>query len=522
MLRRGRVDTLAAHAIFATDMEPIDTGVTRRTLLKGGLAAAAGGLALPIVGGAVGTPRTRESAHRRGATLESVMPPLARYMKEAQTRPLSAEAAEHTRLHVLDTFAAMISGSGLPPGRAALQFVGEYSASGAGAATVVRSKALAGPLEAALANAMMAHADETDDSHAPSESHPGCSVVPAALAAAERFASDGARFLRSVALGYDVGTRVNMALRVSNFEVGSHQSSHAMAAVWGSSAAAGCAAGLSLEQLPWLLAYAADQSSGLTVWQRDSDHIQKAFAFAGLGARNGVTAALVVRAGWTGVNDVLTGPYNFFNAYAPNADAALLVEQLGERFEVVRTNIKKWTVGSPIQAPLDAIESLRADHPFAADQVQTVVIRTATSEAKLVDNRDMPDICMQHMVAVMLLDKTASFASAHDKGRMQDASVLRQRAKVTLVPDEALEKQLPKRVAIVDVTLTDGTKLTRRVDAVRGTAQNPMTRAEIVTKARDLIAPVLGSESTSRLIDKTLGLENVRDVRELRPLLQGG
>src|SRR5262249_2683450 len=154
---------------------------------------------------------------------------------------------------------------------------------------------------------------ETDDSHAPSRSHPGCSIVPAAFAAAERFENDGARFLRAVALGYDIGTRVNMALRVSDFEVGVHQSSHAMAGVWGSSAAAGCAAGLSAEQLPWLLAYAADQSSGLTVWQRDSDHIQKAFAFAGVGARNGVTAALVVHSGWTGVSDVLTGPYNFFN-----------------------------------------------------------------------------------------------------------------------------------------------------------------------------------------------------------------
>jgi 2-methylcitrate dehydratase PrpD len=499
-----------------------DARVTRRTLLKSGLAAAAAGLALPRAAG--GATSGRETLAEPGTPPESVMPALVSYMSEAQTRPLPAEAAEHTRLHVLDTFAAMVSGSNLPPGRAALRFVDAYDAGGGGGGTtVVRSKRLAGPIEAALANAMMAHADETDDSHAPSQSHPGCSIVPATLAAAERFETDGARFLRAVALGYDIGTRVNMALRVSNFEVGSHLSSHAMAAVWGSSAAAGCAAGLSAEQLPWLLAYAADQSSGLTVWQRDSDHIQKAFAFAGLGARNGVTAAIVVRSGWTGVNDVLAGPYNFFNAYAPASgpDLELLVDKLGERYEVVRTNVKKWTVGSPIQAPLDAIERLRLEHPFTADQVQRVVVRTATSEAKLVDNRDMPDICMQHMVAVMLLDKTASFASAHDKPRMQDPAVLKQRAKVTLIQDEELEKLLPKRVAIVDVTLTDGTKLTQRVDAVRGTVQNPMTRAEIVAKARDLMAPVLGAASTSRLIDKVLALDTVRDIRELRPLLQG-
>jgi 2-methylcitrate dehydratase PrpD len=498
-------------------VDTIDSNITRRSLLKTGLAAAAAGLTLP--GTASATP-----AHDRAGELESVaegaMATLAAYMKEAQTRPLPAEAAEHTRLHTLDTLAAIISGSGLAPGRAALRFASDYG--GGGVSTVVRSKSLLGPIEAAMVNAMMAHADETDDSHAPSQSHPGCSIVPAALATAERFGTDGARFVRSVALGYDIGARVNMALRVSNFEVGTHQSSHAVGGNWGSAAAAGCAAGLSAEQLPWLLAYAADQSSGLTVWQRDTDHIQKAFAFAGMGARNGVTAALVVHSGWTGVNDVLIGPYNFFNTFAPSSgpDISALVDKLGERYEVVRTNIKKWTVGSPIQAPLDAIENMRTKHPFTAEQVQRVVVRTATSEAKLVDNRDMPDICMQHMVAVMLVDKTASFASAHDKPRMNEPAIVKQRAKITLVADEELEKLLPKRVAIVDVTLVDGTKLTERVDAVRGTAQNPMTQAEIVAKARDLIAPVLGAAATSRLVERVLALDNVKDVRELRPLLQ--
>ena len=142
-------------------------------------------------------------------------------------------------------------------------------------------------------------------------------------------------------------------------------------------------------------------------------------------------------------------------------------------------------------------------------------------EANLVDNREMPDICLQHMVAVMLVDKTASFKSAHDKARMQDPAVLRERAKVKLVRDQSLEALLPKRVAIVEVTLDDGTKLTERVDAVRGTAQNPMTRDEVVAKARDLMAPVLGAPATSRLIDQLLGLEKLSDLRALRPLLQG-
>ena len=75
-------------------------------------------------------------------------------------------------------------------------------------------------------------------------------------------------------------------------------------------------------------------------------------------------------------------------------------------------------------------------------------------------------------------------------------------------------------MAIVEVTLDDGTKLTERVEAVRGTPENPMSREEVVAKARDLIVPVLGASKCDALIAKLLALESVKDVRELRPLLQ--
>jgi 2-methylcitrate dehydratase PrpD len=237
-------------------------------------------------------------------------------------------------------------------------------------------------------------------------------------------------------------------------------------------------------------------------------------------ARNGVTSALLVQAGWTGVDDILSGKDNFFAAYNPHADPAGLLDKLGERYEVTRTNIKKWPVGSPIQAVLDAIEILRKQSPFETAQVQQVSVRLATAEATIVNNREIPDICLQHMVAVMLLDKTVFFGSAHDKTRMRDSAVLSVRAKVQLIPDEELERVMPLRVAIVDVVLADGSHLTQRVDNVRGTPENPMTRAEVVTKAGDLIRPVLGATKGSQLIEKILRLESVGDIRELRPLLQ--
>jgi 2-methylcitrate dehydratase PrpD len=76
------------------------------------------------------------------------------------------------------------------------------------------------------------------------------------------------------------------------------------------------------------------------------------------------------------------------------------------------------------------------------------------------------------------------------------------------------------RVAIVDVTLNDGTTLSDRVEAVRGTVRNPMTRNEVVDKARDLIAPVIGPPTAQKLIDAVFALETLKEIRALRPLLQ--
>jgi len=74
-------------------------------------------------------------------------------------------------------------------------------------------------------------------------------------------------------------------------------------------------------------------------------------------------------------------------------------------------------------------------------------------------------------------------------------------------------------VAIVEVTLADDTRVSERVEAVRGTPRNPMTRGEIVDKARDLIGPVFGAARAAALIDALLGLDTLADVRSLRPLL---
>src|SRR5262245_26735242 len=476
--------------------------VTRRHALRAGAALSAAMLA----------PRAASAAQPVGP----VMAALSTYMAEARERALPDAVIEKTKHHVLDTFAAIISGADLAPGRAAITFARGYG--GEKVATVAGSDVVTGPIEAALANGVLGHADETDDSHAPSLSHPGCAVIPATLAVGELVGIGGAHFLRAVALGYDIGPRVTMCLGIPALSRELHKSSHSIAGVFGAAAAAACAAGLNLQQMRWVLDYTAQQSSGIAAWQRDSDHIEKAFVFGGMPARSGVTSALLVRAGWTGIDDILSGADNFILANAPNADPQRLIEKLGERYEIIRTNSKKWSVGSPIQAPLDALELLFKRRAFDAGDVRKVVVRLGIREASVVNNRDIPDICLQHMVAVMLIDKTVSFNASHDVPRMRDPAALRERAKVELVPDAELEKRV--REAIVEVALADGAVLSEHVRAVRGTADNPMPRDEVVAKCRDLLAPVLGPAKSAELIERVLGLERVGNILELRPLLQ--
>src|SRR5882672_10352588 len=111
------------------------------------------------------------------------MSALSAYMGGAGGRALPADVAEHAKHHLIDTLASMISGSELAPGQAAQRYIRAFG--GKGTATIAGTTLTASPVDAALANGLMAQADETDDSHSASRSHPGCSVVPAALAVGE-------------------------------------------------------------------------------------------------------------------------------------------------------------------------------------------------------------------------------------------------------------------------------------------------------------------------------------------------
>jgi 2-methylcitrate dehydratase PrpD len=148
-----------------------------------------------------------------------------------------------------------------------------------------------------------------------------------------------------------------------------------------------------------------------------------------------------------------------------------------------------------------------------------VVVRLPERGAQTVNNRHMPDVNVQYIMSVVLLDGKMSFAAAHDYARMQDKRVLDLRARVQLVADEAMTRSPQRYQASVEVTLTDGQRFEEHVIDVRGRPQNPMMAAEVEDKAHELMTPVLGSERVGRLFQEIRNLESVADINELRPIL---
>jgi 2-methylcitrate dehydratase PrpD len=442
---------------------------------------------------------------------------LASYIASAPKRRLPAAVAEKTKHHILDTIAAMVSGARLPPGKQAISYA--RTRGGTKEACVVATGIVTSAENAALANGMLAHADETDDSHAPSLTHPGCGIVPAALAMAEREEATGEALIRAVALGYDVGCRLTQSLNAYEFREDGH-STHSFGPMFGAAAASAALARLSERQVRHCLSFTAQQASGISCWMRDEEHIEKAFDFGGMPARNGVAAAAMVAHGFTGVEDALSGERSFFVAYGRKPEPEKLVAGLGEVYEVMNTNIKRWSVGSPIQAPLDALLLLLEEHRFKREDVQRLSVRVSHQGANTTNNRAMPDICMQHLCAVMVLDGTVTFKASHDEKRMRDRKVLALREQVQLSGDDELTRAMPSRQGIVEIVLRNGTTLRRHVKAVRGTAENPMTRAEVDAKAYDLIVPVFGRKRARRLCDAIWSLDKLPNARRLRTLLK--
>lgn len=465
--------------------------LTRRRLLQGagGLIAAS---TLPAHGADSAAPATAQAAP---AIAPDLTGQLARYMVSARDRNLSPKVLLDAKHRVLDGVGAIVSGARLRPGDLAIRFI--RGQGGVPEASVLTTNIKTSAINAALVNGMCAHADETDDVNPLTKAHPGAAVVPAALAMAEREQCSGMELIKAVALGYDVGCRFVVALGGDLLRV-AHRDVDGPCCTMGGVAAAASLARLDETGMRYALSYAAQQVSGLYSWVDDHDHIEKAFDIGGMGARNGVTAVIMVQTGFTAVNDVLSGPHNAIEALSAQPHAEAIMADLGSRFFVSETGIKTYSVGNPNQAPLDAMLKLRQRYGLRPDNVERIVVRMPTDGASIVNNSPMPDVNCQYLVATALVDGAVSFVNSHSREHMTDPQIRAVMQRVQVVGDPKLTDPAAPRSGLVEVTLRDGRNVSHFTRFPPGTKENPLDTEGMNAKARDLMTPCWGQSGPKR------------------------
>lgn len=451
-----------------------------------------------------------------GTEVSPLMREFSSYIAGALKRKLPAEVSQRAKIHLVDTFAAMISGTRLVPGKTALKYA--RTLAGNREAGVMGTRLVIPAQHAALINGVCAHADETDDLHSPTRGHPGACIVPATLAMSERQHVSGTTMLRAMVLGYDICARTVLALKQAAVaRTGFHPSSKG--GVMGASALAGALLKLNADKIRYVLSYGAEQAAGLLIMHAASQHTEKAYVVGGMPAQHGIEAALMVASGFTGVEDVMCSEGNLLSCFSSEAEPEALVRGLGQNYEIMRGSIKYWSAGGPIQGPLHLLNDLMKEHGFKADEVEKLTVRMPPKSLEIVDNREMPDICIQHIMAVMLLDRTTTFKSTHDFARMKDPKVVALRKHhIEAVGDPKLADPQRRWNGSMEVLLKDGRTHSLETMAAKGVWDNPLTFEEVQKKALDLIAPVLGKPRSKKLITTLLDIESVKNASELRKL----
>jgi 2-methylcitrate dehydratase PrpD len=451
---------------------------------------------------------------------------LARYIASAQITHVGAEVRELGRLHVLDTLASIVACRDLEPARVArqlsLQLSGDARKS---AATILGTYDRASIVDAVFASAMTGHGAEINDFNPSAFVQPGPAVVSTALALAETRHRSGDAVLRAVIAGYELAGRVPRALGVENLRRAGI-ANHAIGALFGAAATAASLLELPRERVGDLLALCAQQAGGSWQWLLDVEHIEKSFVFAGMGARNGLHAALMVEAGFRGVRDCLD-QYGGFMA-APifaggDADRSQLIEGLHDRSELHLTAFKRHPVGGPAQPAVEALLDLLPR--IERRPVERVRI-AMPGRANVFRDAAMPALNLRYLAAIILLDGRLDFTSAQSLDRMRsDASVREAMAKIDVEHDPAQEAApgTPRtESARVVVTLQGGVELEKYVPFVRGFPSHPMSRADVEHKALELMTPRLGARRAGDVVEKVSALEELPAAAELVSLIAWG
>jgi 2-methylcitrate dehydratase PrpD len=431
---------------------------------------------------------------------------LARYVLGTKSKDLPTEVRDEARRAFLNILGCMLGGARHETVDAVDAALGPFA--GPPKATLIGRGGKADPLHATLMNCLASSVHSFDDTHALAIVHPSGPVAAAALAVAEQHPISGANFLTAFALGIETVCRVSMALSVAPARSTIAWSQTGIAGGLGAAVAAAKLMALDEDGMRRAIGIAASQAAGMRVMHGTmTTALMPAQA-----ARNGLQAALLAATGFTASLVGLEGHNGYLSVFADEPNLAYLLDDFGDRFEVLRNTYKPYPCGIVIHPILDACLQLKRDHTLDHRDIERVAVKASPSAMALTDRRNATDefqthVSLYHWVAVAFIRGTARTTDMLTEVAL-DPTIVAFQDRITAVRDEAITPD----AAEVTVTLRDGRKLTARIDHCIGSELQPMTDEQLEEKFLDLAEISIGADRGHKLIEACRGLETVSDV----------
>lgn len=430
-------------------------------------------------------------------------------------RPISPEDRRRAALHLLDWIACAQLGSTAAAGRAlarlALQSAqGPCTTWGAGG----REAGMA-----ALVNGGLGNLFEVDDLHRRAIVHPGDTVVPAALAAAEREGSDGAQLLDALIKGYEVTIRIGAAAGPSHYR---HWYSTATCGVFGAAAACAHLLGLDTQRSLDALGQAGMMSAGL--WQCRSEPTDSKQLATGRSAQSGLLAADLARIGFAGARQILEGEHGFFAAACGPVDAQAVLQHPDAAWMMHEVSFKPWSACRHVHPVIEALIALRAQ-AGASTPIESIDVHTYADAISFADcatprSDHQARFSLQHAAAVAWSRGDMNLRDSHSDAR-EDRQIADLRAKVRLHCDADLTAAYPERYgATVHLRDAGGARHTVTVHTAKGDPENPLSVREIQDKALRLMgAAGLSPDISQDIAQSCLALAEGAPLSGLRAAL---
>ncbi len=385
-----------------------------------------------------------------------------------------------------------------------------------GSARVFGDAATVSPAAAALVNGTLAHSLDFDDTHAEGSLHCSAPIVPAALAAAEMAGADGRTALLAMIVGWEIQTRLGMALDPrAHYDRGFHPT--ATCGAFGAAAAAGIIFGLDQDRMTSAFGVAGSQASGSLQFLFDGAWTKR--FQVGWAAQAGLVAATLARDGFKGPGQAVEGAHGFLGAYAPDANAETAVRNLGKAWETMEIGVKPYPSCRYTHSGMDALIALRDEHGLKPEDVISVEIGLNRPGMTIVgepeEKKQSPEnavdgqFSMAFCAAVALREGTMGWDDyARHLGNPETAALTR---RVRCIFDEDVQAALPDFSAVARVETTQG-RLEKFVRVPKGEPSTFPTAAEFQAKFDALVAPYIGDARRERLANRLLGFAGEASV----------